>query len=142
MPPIETGPDRGPLLLGVCWTLTSLSTVMVALRFYCRVNYQGRVWWDDFWMAVALVCSLDTFLGARADSFAVVCLGPKPHLDGVLAPRRNRVRANERAKRCHYGALELDLAVLVYGRSRVRQVGRRGVNPAAPITCEMAHDSP
>lgn len=95
MPPVETGPDRGPLLLGVCWTLTSLSTVMVALRFYCRVNYQGRVWWDDFWMAVALVRSLDSCLRARADGSTGLCLGPKSHLDGVLAPRRNRVRSYE-----------------------------------------------
>ena len=60
MSSIDTGPDRGPILLPICWTLTSLSTIMVALRWYCRVNYQARVWWDDFWMTIALVGPLAT----------------------------------------------------------------------------------
>ena len=60
---IETGPDRGPVLLPICWTLTSLSTIMVALRWHCRINYQARLWWDDYFMTAALVRPLGSFYG-------------------------------------------------------------------------------
>jgi hypothetical protein len=139
---IETGPNRGPVLLPICWTLTSLSTIMVALRWHCRINYQARVWWDDYFMTTALVRPLGLCLRARADHFAGVCLGPEHYLDGVFTPRRNFVRADERAEYCHNGAPELDVAGLVYGRPGVRQDGCLGSDPAAAVAYEMAHDSP
>jgi hypothetical protein len=45
-------PDNGPLLLGVSWGLTSLATVFLGLRLYCKLSTGRRLWWDD-WIMLA-----------------------------------------------------------------------------------------
>lgn len=54
----EVPKDQGAALLGVSWSFTSLATIFIGMRFYCRIQYQSRLWWDDIWMFVALVSTL------------------------------------------------------------------------------------
>ncbi|CCX15248.1 Similar to hypothetical protein [Tuber melanosporum Mel28]; acc. no. XP_002841286 [Pyronema omphalodes CBS 100304] len=45
----------GPTLLGVMFSLTTLSTIIVILRFYCRAKIIGSVTIDDYLIGFALV---------------------------------------------------------------------------------------
>ena len=47
--------DRKPVLLGVTWAWTAVASIFVTLRFYCRVKYQRKLWWDDWWILIASV---------------------------------------------------------------------------------------
>jgi hypothetical protein len=47
--------DYRSTLLGVAWTLSSLSAVFVGLRYFCRIYYGHKLGWDDFWATVTLV---------------------------------------------------------------------------------------
>ncbi|KAK4169829.1 hypothetical protein QBC43DRAFT_38585 [Cladorrhinum sp. PSN259] len=45
--------DQGPQVLAVSWALTTLATIFLALRIYCKlVGSFRRLWWDD-WILVA-----------------------------------------------------------------------------------------
>ena len=52
LPPNE---DRGPMLLGISWTLVAVASIIVLLRFYCRTILQNAVGWDDFAILAAVV---------------------------------------------------------------------------------------
>ena len=45
----------GPILLGVAFSLLAVSTIFVALRFYCRQFIVRRIGADDWIILVALV---------------------------------------------------------------------------------------
>ena len=47
-------PDRGPTLIVMMWTLTSLSFVTVVLRFIFRAR-KRQVGWDDIFMGTTWV---------------------------------------------------------------------------------------
>lgn len=58
-PPMPLPPDgdvnRAPTLIGVTWFECVLSTLFVALRFYCRIKITRNVWWDDWVILLTLV---------------------------------------------------------------------------------------
>ena len=47
--------DRGPLLLGVSWTLATASFLFVSLRVHGRLRLTRNLWWDDWLMIVTMV---------------------------------------------------------------------------------------
>ena len=49
--------DTSSLLLGITWTWLVFSIVFVGARFYTRWKCGIKLWWDDFWVAIALVCN-------------------------------------------------------------------------------------
>ena len=55
-PPDGGDVDRGPAMLGIFWTETALSIVIVASRFYSRYVIKG-IGSDDWAMLSTLVCS-------------------------------------------------------------------------------------
>jgi hypothetical protein len=50
--PLQSQDNHGPLLLGVSWGLTSLATIFLGLRLYCKLSTGRRLWWDD-WVLIA-----------------------------------------------------------------------------------------
>ncbi|KAK1770050.1 hypothetical protein QBC33DRAFT_529996 [Phialemonium atrogriseum] len=65
--PIESTADenRAPHLLASVWTLTALSLVFLALRYFCKFRRHNGFWWDDYillvsWICLLLVASLTT----------------------------------------------------------------------------------
>ncbi|KAL4953942.1 hypothetical protein BDW69DRAFT_183996 [Aspergillus filifer] len=54
-------PDQSTSIVGVSWSLGSISIILVALRLYSRILLTGRRGWDDFFVAFALanaiICS-------------------------------------------------------------------------------------
>lgn len=49
--------DRGPQLLVLMWTLTSLATIVVILRFWSR-HLKRKFDWDDVLILLSLVWPL------------------------------------------------------------------------------------
>ena len=49
--------DRSQLLLVTTWVWVSLAIIFVALRFYCRARLIRKVWWDDYMILAAVVCT-------------------------------------------------------------------------------------
>lgn len=47
--------DKGPIILGVTWAFTSLSVIVIALRFYVRVKLANGLKAHDWLMLLALV---------------------------------------------------------------------------------------
>lgn len=47
--------DRGPVILGIIITFTSLSTITVAARLFTRKHFLGRIHLDDWVSLVAIV---------------------------------------------------------------------------------------
>lgn len=45
----------------IIWILFAVSGVFLGLRIYCRCRGGGRLWWDDWVMIVAFVCTSSTF---------------------------------------------------------------------------------
>lgn len=57
MPPNSQGPvpDRGPELISIMWSLTSLALVTAILRIVVRTR--NRMFgWDDIFMIFSMVC--------------------------------------------------------------------------------------
>ncbi|KUJ18478.1 uncharacterized protein LY89DRAFT_780548 [Mollisia scopiformis] len=48
-------PGRGPMIVGLTWTFTSLAVIAVALRFYVRKFVTRALGWDDWLMLFAVV---------------------------------------------------------------------------------------
>lgn len=46
---------KGPMIMGVTWMMTSISVIVVALRFYVRSRLPSRLGLEDWLMAVAVV---------------------------------------------------------------------------------------
>lgn len=54
-PPVNPNDlGRGPLVVGMCWTFTSLCIIVIALRFYVRRRIHV-IGWDDWIMLAAVV---------------------------------------------------------------------------------------
>jgi len=51
---LQPDTSRGPELLAIAWTSTTLAIIMVALRMYTRITHKN-VGWDDYTIIVALV---------------------------------------------------------------------------------------
>ncbi|KAJ8123866.1 hypothetical protein ONZ43_g281 [Nemania bipapillata] len=57
--PVNPGdPGRGPAIIGVTWTLTTLASAFVAARMYIRSRPPSRVGWDDWTIVLALIIQL------------------------------------------------------------------------------------
>ena len=52
----QSSQDNSPVLLGVSWTWTVLAAIFVVVRMYSRLFLTRKLWWDDFWILVSLVC--------------------------------------------------------------------------------------
>ncbi|KAK0619105.1 hypothetical protein B0T14DRAFT_602995 [Immersiella caudata] len=40
--------DRGPTIVAVHWSMTSLATIFLGLRLYCKRLTKRSLWWDDW----------------------------------------------------------------------------------------------
>ena len=47
--------DRGPMLLGLSWSLLILATSVVIVRMAVRLGRNAVRWWDDYMMMFSLV---------------------------------------------------------------------------------------
>ncbi|KAK8137612.1 hypothetical protein PG984_003105 [Apiospora sp. TS-2023a] len=54
-------PGRGPLIMELTWTFTTISILALAVRFHVR-RKSRMLWWDDWIMLLALICQV----GAQA----------------------------------------------------------------------------
>lgn len=53
--PLDGDVDRSSTLIGVSWTLATLATIFVSLRFYSRIFITRNPWWDDWAILLTLV---------------------------------------------------------------------------------------
>ena len=49
--------NYGPHLLGAIWTLWAVASVFLILRVYCKWFRHRGLWWDDWVLIAAWVCS-------------------------------------------------------------------------------------
>ncbi|KAK0614424.1 hypothetical protein B0T14DRAFT_438922 [Immersiella caudata] len=59
--------NMGPTVLIVTWVLTAIASIFLALRLYCKISVNRRIWWDDGILLASYIClliqaSLTTFL--------------------------------------------------------------------------------
>jgi hypothetical protein len=47
--------NKGPLIVGICWAFTGLSTVFVAARIYVRGYILRKYQLDDFFTILSIV---------------------------------------------------------------------------------------
>lgn len=72
--PVDDGlphEDLGLQLNLVFWLLTSLATVFLALRLYCKFHRGRRLWWDDYFLIASWV--------SRREMLILNCLPPYIH---------------------------------------------------------------
>ncbi|KAK4187927.1 hypothetical protein QBC35DRAFT_383787 [Podospora australis] len=50
--------DAAPKLIGVVWTLVSISLLFLGLRLYCRMLKRQALWWDDLFLIGAMACMI------------------------------------------------------------------------------------
>jgi hypothetical protein len=50
-----TDVNNGPRLLHTLWTMLAISTIIVVLRIYVKSREANRLYWDDFFMVLALL---------------------------------------------------------------------------------------
>lgn len=56
-PPVDPDdPGRGPTIMGVSWTFTSLAIILIAMRLHVRANVLRSLGADDWFMLAAGVC--------------------------------------------------------------------------------------
>lgn len=67
--------DRGHSMVIIIWILFAVSSIFLGLRIYCRCRGGGRLWWDDWVMIVAFVCTSFTLSNTT--------LGSPPSLTSV-----------------------------------------------------------
>ena len=53
--PIGGNINRGPQLLAVLWSETSIALAVVCLRVFARAKYVKKFWWDDWLMFFTMV---------------------------------------------------------------------------------------
>lgn len=73
-PPVNPGNmGRGPMIMGVSWSLTALCVLVIGLRFYVRKTVI-RAWSSDDWFMLAAVvcCSGSTSCSAVTNTYIVV----------------------------------------------------------------------
>ena len=52
--PLDKG--RGPVIVSVSWVLTTIAVILIAMRFYVRVNVLHALGADDWVMLLAGAC--------------------------------------------------------------------------------------
>jgi hypothetical protein len=57
------GPDRGPLIVGVVWSLLILSGAFLSARLFAKRSRNVRLWWDDWVLIFAWVSLTISMLG-------------------------------------------------------------------------------
>ncbi|KAI0174031.1 hypothetical protein BJ166DRAFT_574367 [Pestalotiopsis sp. NC0098] len=60
-----TVPDRGIETLGVIWSLTGASGIILVLRVYCKFSRHRGLWWDDYILILAWVWYLSLLIVCR-----------------------------------------------------------------------------
>ncbi|ROT39594.1 hypothetical protein SODALDRAFT_331707 [Sodiomyces alkalinus F11] len=60
-------PGRGPLIMGVTWTMTILCILIISARFYVRATVARKVSSDDWFMLAAVVMQI-TFQGCITEA--------------------------------------------------------------------------
>ena len=138
--------DRTLLLLSASWTWAALLTSFVRLRLYCRIKYQRKVWWDDWWGLVALVRSFHSlpFHKVRWPKYPFLQLfelGHNCYLDSVCPQRRRAAFRHPHSGANHdYLQAELDIAAALSCRIGYRQDLRCLLEVTS--TEQMAYGSP
>ncbi|KAK7977378.1 hypothetical protein PG988_004868 [Apiospora saccharicola] len=62
--------DKGPTELAACWTVTAVSTLFVAGRLYVRGVIQRKLWSDDYFIILSLLCGyISTAFSTVATSY-------------------------------------------------------------------------
>ena len=54
--------DRGSYVLTVIWIQYSISALVIALRFWARLEVTRNIWWDDWSILVPFVRNVSEFL--------------------------------------------------------------------------------
>ena len=67
-PPPDGDRDRGPAVVSLYWTIFGLSLALLCLRFWARFRIHA-IGWDDWIMALAVVCILIEY--HRPHAFAI-----------------------------------------------------------------------
>jgi hypothetical protein len=62
---------RGPIIIGVLWTLTIIASSIIAARFYVRRKLKA-LYWDDWLMLMALVRLRWLCMPQKDDSLMVI----------------------------------------------------------------------
>ncbi|KPM45291.1 hypothetical protein AK830_g1291 [Neonectria ditissima] len=50
--------DKGPLIIVVCWTFTSLALLFVAGRLFVRAVVHQKLFSDDYWIILSSICAI------------------------------------------------------------------------------------
>lgn len=50
------GEDQGPMTKAIVVTFVSLAGLFVCLRLFTRIVFQRRLWIDDYFVALSMVC--------------------------------------------------------------------------------------
>lgn len=61
--------NRGPMMLGVCWSMTGLAAVFLGLRIYVKLSTHRKLYWDDF-LLIASWFMLAAFSGTTTHGVA------------------------------------------------------------------------
>ncbi|KAI4604391.1 hypothetical protein KJ359_000529 [Pestalotiopsis sp. 9143b] len=77
-----TVPDRGIETLGVIWSLTGASGIILVLRVYCKFSRHRGLWWDDYILILAWL----NLLAPTAVTTREISLGFGRHV-GDIAPQ-------------------------------------------------------
>lgn len=89
---VDLTETNGSTLLAATWALTILSLILLALRFYCKLNHGRPLWWDDHVLAVSWVC----LLGATISTNLSVSLGLGQRTAVVVQrPREDLVKLSQ-----------------------------------------------
>ncbi|KAK4445194.1 hypothetical protein QBC34DRAFT_307414 [Podospora aff. communis PSN243] len=50
--------NMGPTVLIVTWVMTAIASIFLALRLYCKISINRRIWWDDSILLASYICLL------------------------------------------------------------------------------------
>lgn len=53
---IDMSEDKGPMIITVCWVFTALAVLFVAARLHVRNVVHRKLFSDDYWIVVFIVC--------------------------------------------------------------------------------------
>jgi hypothetical protein len=54
-------PDKGPMILVVCWTFTALALLFVLARLFVRAAVHRALFIDDYFIILSIVSSTPSF---------------------------------------------------------------------------------
>ncbi|ORY71937.1 uncharacterized protein BCR38DRAFT_331634 [Pseudomassariella vexata] len=87
-PPFDINEDSGPMSNSVCWGFTVIGAIFVGVRLYVRGALHKKLWVDDYWIILSLIC---TVLTSILTSLAVSYGGGK-HMQAFDPQRPERIR--------------------------------------------------